>query len=200
MSKANGPETTPARREKAMLMLGIPVGGMLTLAEGKLTWKRSLWASFGAILDKGPPSLEVGLDECAAAPGGRRPPWTEVVLSILGWGLLIPVVTLRPSLWLGPLNLILLVLTGSFRQTIKVETSTDAYYFAVKDVQGWLQGLAAHEPRVQIERGRVEQARTPYQDEQRVQGDQRNRPTLEEQWQAFLKEKKSRSQEGKPPP
>lgn len=32
-------------------------------------------------------------------------------------------------------------------------------------------------------------------DEQRVQGDQRKRPTLEEQWQALLKEKKSRAQE-----
>ena len=133
--------STVLRRERAMLMLGIPVGGMLTLAEGKLMWKRSFWSSFGGIFEKGPPSLELALDECGVAAGRRQPPWSEVILSFLAGGLIIPLITLRPGLWLGPFNLIVLLLTGSFRKTIAVWTKEDTYNFSVKDASAWLQDI-----------------------------------------------------------
>lgn len=127
------------RREKAMLMLGIPVGGTLTLAHGKLSWKRSRWSSFGAIFERGPSWLEIDVDRCTVAAGGRRIPWTEVILSFIGISGIIAVITLRFSLFLGWFNFIALLLAGAFRKTIRVETSTGVYHFAVRDAKAWLE-------------------------------------------------------------
>ncbi len=140
-------EASVLRREKAMLMLGIPVGGTLTLAGGKLMWKRSRWSSFGAIFEKGPASLEVDVEKCTVVAGGRRVPWTELILSLIGpLSPIIALIILRPSLCLGPLNLMVLPLAGAFRKTIEVQTSTDVYHFAVKDVQGWLEVIGGERP------------------------------------------------------
>jgi micrococcal nuclease len=132
-------EANVLRREKAMLMIGIPVGGTLTLADGKLTWKRSRWSSLGAIFEKGPAWLEIDVETATVVSGGRRVPWTELILSITGpIGWLIALILFRFSLCLGPLNLIVLLLAGGFRKTLQVETSTGVYHFAVKHTEPWL--------------------------------------------------------------
>jgi micrococcal nuclease len=135
-------EASVLRREKAMLMLGIPVGGTLTLADGKLMWKRSRWSSPGAIFEKGPAWLEVDVEKAAVVPGGRRVPWTELILSLLGpISPIFALILFRFSLCLGPLNLIILLLAGGFRKTLEIQTSSGLYHFAVKDTQSWLQEI-----------------------------------------------------------
>jgi hypothetical protein len=197
------PDPTALRREKAMLMLGIGVGGTLTLADGRLIWNRSLWASLGGIFDKGPPSLELPLEACRAAPGPRRPPWSEVILSFLAGGLIIPLITLRPGLWLGPFNLIALLLTGSFRKTMAVWTAEDIYNFSVKDVSLWLQDIDRAK---RLSGGTTTQAGRPatvklaVEREALREDDDRGHPTPQEQWQAFLRRKKGQTEERKPPP
>ena len=130
------------RREKAMLMLGIPVGGALTLADGKLMWKRSRWSSPGAIFEKGPAWLAIDVEKATVMQGGRRVPWTELILSFLGpISPIFALILFRFSLCLGPLNLIVLLLAGGFRKTLEVQTSTGIYHFAVRDTQPWLREI-----------------------------------------------------------
>jgi micrococcal nuclease len=135
-------EASVLRREKAMLMLGIPVGGTLTLADGRLMWKRSRWSSPGAIFEKGPTWLEVDVEKATVVSGGRRVPWTELILSLLGpISPIFALILFRFSLCLGPLNLIVLLLAGGFRKTIQIQTSSGLYHFAVKDTQPWLEEI-----------------------------------------------------------
>jgi len=87
--------------------------------------------------------MSVPLSQAIVEDGGPQPPWTEAILSIVGWGFLLPIITMRLTLWLGPLNLILLAKSGSFHRTMKVTTENAKYYFSVPDIAEWLDDCEA---------------------------------------------------------
>jgi hypothetical protein len=117
MSETYEPVTTPLRREKAMLMTNVWIGGTLTLIPGKLIWKRSGWSwSQGIFADKGPDSLEIDLSTTAFGPGGRRIPWFQLLFTE------------------GPLTTFL---GGGLRKTVEAA----GYSFSVKNADSWLQDI-----------------------------------------------------------
>jgi hypothetical protein len=135
--------TTDVRetKERALLMRGVPVGGELRLAEANLSWTRSKAESFGIILDKGPAKIDVWLGDIVALKDGRRPAWTEIILCTILWGFILPFLLLRPSIWLGPFDILLMTFTGGFRRTLEVRTQKETFYFSVKSVDRWLSAL-----------------------------------------------------------
>jgi hypothetical protein len=139
--------------ERALLMRGIPVGGTLALVDGTLRWTRSKAGALGIILDKGPPELHAWLGDIVARKDGRKLPWTEIILCSLAWGLLFPLFLARPSLWLGPFNLVLMGFTGGYRHTLEIRTDQGFFYFSVRDVDSWLAAI--------IKAARVHGAGTP---------------------------------------
>src|SRR3989442_6833247 len=117
---------------------GRMVGGTLTLTtDGKLEWTRSPWALLIAfslvgpilalIMSKGPKRLSLDVHQSAVAAGGRMIPWPYMLLAI--W-------------WMIPLffSVPVAFLTGWSRRCIAVHSISDGemYYFAVRDVDGWL--------------------------------------------------------------
>jgi hypothetical protein len=128
-------------RERALLMRGIAVGGDLALVGANLQWRRSKYGALGLVLDKGPARLDIWLGDLIAIEAGRKVPWTEVILSLLTWGLIIPALLLRPTLWLGPFNLLLMAFNGSYRRTLEIRTLDGTFHFSVKSPDEWLQHL-----------------------------------------------------------
>jgi hypothetical protein len=115
------------------------VGGTLTLTYGELEWKRSAWALpialplLGPILaliaNKGPRQLSLDAPRCAVASAGRMTPWPFLGFMVftwwgIGWLVSVPVA----------------ILSGWSRPCIAVHSFSEArtYYFAVRDVDGWL--------------------------------------------------------------
>jgi hypothetical protein len=57
-------------------------------------------------------------------------------------GILLVLAAMRPYLLLGPLNLVLMFVTGSFRKTLEVRTLEGTFYFSVRNVGAWLESCA----------------------------------------------------------
>lgn len=130
-----------ARTEKVLMAWpGRMVGGTLTLTTGgKLEWERSPWALLIAlpllgpilalIMNKGPKRVSLDIQQSGVASAGRMVPWPFMGFMALTWwgiGLLVSV----------PIAL----LSGWSRPCIAVHSSgaAETYYFAVRDVDGWL--------------------------------------------------------------
>jgi hypothetical protein len=118
-------------------MRGIGVGGDLALVGPNLRWKRSKYGALGLVIDKGPSELDIWLGDLVALKNGRKLPWTEIVLSLLALTFM-PLLLLRPTLWLGALNLILMAFNGCYRHTLEIRTQRGTFNFAVKSIDDWL--------------------------------------------------------------
>ena len=133
-----------AARAEDVLMTspGRMVGGTLTLTWGELEWERSPWALpialpllgpiLALIVNKGPNRVSLDVSRCAIAPAGRMVPWPLIGLMALTWwgiGLFVSVPIAFRSGWSRP--------------CIAVHSFSEAktYYFAVRDVDGWIEDI-----------------------------------------------------------
>lgn len=120
----------PIRHERVTLRMVYAYGGTLALTGTTLIWKRSRWPSLGAgaVGSRATPKVEeIDIRKSDVCLGPHRPiPWILFILF--------------------PFTIVLELLSGGFRRTIKVATrfpTSDGFlYFSVKDAEAWLRDIA----------------------------------------------------------